>query len=163
MECNSYERGGSTSICNYFANYLPNRQLAQSNNRITITFDLANRVQPIVFIHMLIELSQWTQCQKKIVPSLALGNNKVATCYSRPILDVLFWKWFPFFRAPSPNTTTHDEHVRPTCQTQQVVQECVVSPKLITREQLLRKKKLAGSTTTSPLLVCQSHRLKTCT
>jgi hypothetical protein len=50
---------------------------------------------------MLVELTQWIDHQKKIAKSLTLGNNKVATCNSRPIVDVLLRKWFPFSKITS--------------------------------------------------------------
>jgi hypothetical protein len=44
----SSERGISCTICGYFANSISERErLAYFNNQIAITFDLANKGQPI--------------------------------------------------------------------------------------------------------------------
>jgi hypothetical protein len=34
------------------------------------------------------------------------SKTKANNCYLRPILDILFKKWFPLFEVPSPRTTT---------------------------------------------------------
>jgi len=47
VECNAHERGISCKICNYSTNYISKERLVYFNNRIAITFDLANKGQPI--------------------------------------------------------------------------------------------------------------------
>jgi len=62
---------------------------------------------------------------------------------------------------PSLRIITLEEHVSPTNQKHEVVQQRQVSLEPITKEQFLREKRPAHSTTTSPLPTHQSHQLKT--
>jgi len=94
------------------------KALAYFNNHIIITFDLANRVRlikwcSIVSTQMLVVLTRWIERQKKVATNLALGKSKYATCYLRPVSNVLLRKWFPLPRAPSPCLTTQDEPMLP--------------------------------------------------
>ncbi len=87
---------------------------------------------------------------------------KANNCYLGPISDILFRKWFLLSKVPSPRTTTPKELVSPTNQECQVAQQQQVSHEPVTREQFLKERRLARSTTTSPLPARQSHQLKTC-
>jgi hypothetical protein len=85
--------------------------LTYFSNRITITFDLTNRGQPInwcsiVLTQLLVELTCWTKHYKKATMNPIFNKTKADNFYSRPILDILFRKWFPLFKVPSPKTTT---------------------------------------------------------
>ncbi len=97
-----------------------------------------------------------------IVVNLALENNKIAICYSRPSLDILLKKWFPLFEDLIPWVTTQGELVSPICSTQLAIQECGNSLKLVIKEQFLQEQRPTQSITTSPLPTCEFHRLKTC-
>ncbi len=51
------------------------------------------------------------------------SKTKANNCYLRPILDILFKKWFPLFEMPSPKTKTLEEPISPTSQKWHVDQE----------------------------------------
>jgi hypothetical protein len=70
----------------------------------------------IVLTQLLVKLIRWTKCQKKATTNLVPNRTKVDNCYSGPILDVLFEKWFPLSKVPSPRITTPKEPVSPTRQ-----------------------------------------------
>ncbi len=66
MECSAHEREISCKICNYSANLYQKERLVYFNNQIAITFDLANRGQPvnwssIMLTQLLVELIRWTE------------------------------------------------------------------------------------------------------
>jgi hypothetical protein len=48
------------------------------------------------------------------------SKTKTNNRYSRPILDILFRKWFPLSEVFSPIIETLEEHVSPTNQKRQV-------------------------------------------
>jgi len=102
-------------------------KLAYFSNWITITFDLTNKGQHvnwcfIVLTQLLLELTRWTKCQKKATINLVSSKTKIDNCYSRPILNILFRKWFPLSNMPSPRTITLEKIVPPTSQERQVAQ-----------------------------------------
>jgi hypothetical protein len=67
----------------------------------------------IIFTQLLVKLTLWTKCQKKATTNLVPNRTKVDNCYSGPILDVLFKKWFPLSKVPSPRIITPKEHASP--------------------------------------------------
>jgi hypothetical protein len=96
-------------------------RLIYFSNRITITFDLTNMGRPanwcsIVLTQLLVKLTRWTECQKKVTANPISSKIKANNCYSKPILDILFKKWFPLFAMPSPRIETLKELVSPTSQ-----------------------------------------------
>jgi hypothetical protein len=75
---------------------------------ITITFDLANKGQPmnwcfIILTQLVVELTRWTKRQKKATKPMS-SKTKGNKCYLGLLLDVLFRKWFPLFEMPLPRT-----------------------------------------------------------
>jgi hypothetical protein len=87
------------------------KRLAYFSNKIVITFDLANRGQHVnwcstILTQFLVEFTYWTKCQQKATANPVSNKTKADNSYSKPILDILFRKWFPLFEVPSPRTTT---------------------------------------------------------
>jgi hypothetical protein len=85
-------------------------KLAYFNNQIVITFDLANRGQPInwcsiMLTQLLVELICWIEHQKKAIVNPISNQTKIDNYYSKPILDIPFRKWFSMFDVPSPRPT----------------------------------------------------------
>jgi hypothetical protein len=81
------------------------KMLVYFNNRIAITFDLANRGQPInwcsiVLTHLLVKPTCWIEHHKKVAVKLDYSKTKIDNYYSGPILDILFRKRFPISDVP---------------------------------------------------------------
>jgi hypothetical protein len=55
---------------------------------------------------LLVESTYWTIRQKKTTASLVSSKIKIDNCYLGPILDIMFRKWFPLSKVPSPRTIT---------------------------------------------------------
>jgi hypothetical protein len=88
---------------------------------IAITSDLANKGQLvkwcfIVLIQLLVRLIHWIERQKKTTTNPISNKTKANNCYSRPILNILFRKWFPLSEVLSPITTTLEELLSPASQ-----------------------------------------------
>jgi hypothetical protein len=59
----------------------------------------------IVLTHLLVELTCWIKHQKKAVANPISSKTKANNYYSKPILNVLFRKWFPLSEVLSLKTT----------------------------------------------------------
>jgi hypothetical protein len=64
-----------------------------------------------MLIQFLVELICKIKCQKKVATNVIFSKTKANNCYLRPILDIMFQKWFPLFEVPSPRTTTLEKLV----------------------------------------------------
>ncbi len=109
MECSKHEKRISCQIWSYF------------NNWIVITFDLANKGQPInwcsiLLILLLVESTRWTECQKRATTNPISSKTKADSCYLRLIIDILFRKWFLLSKVPSVKIITPKEPMSPTNQ-----------------------------------------------
>jgi hypothetical protein len=102
-----------------------------------------------VLTKLLVELIHWIECKKKTIINSVSSKTRANNCYSEPALDIMFKKWFPLFEVPLSRTTLKIP-ISPTSQECQVVQQQEVSPKPVTKEQLLEKKRLTCSNTASP-------------
>jgi hypothetical protein len=69
-----------------------------------------------VLTQLLVELTHWTKCQKKVVANLISSKTKANNCYLGPILDILFRNWFPLSKVPSPKIATLKELISPAIQ-----------------------------------------------
>jgi hypothetical protein len=103
------------------------KRLAYFNNKIAITFDLANRGQLgnwcfIGLTQLLVELTHWIECHKKVITNPISSKSEEDNCYLGPILDILFRKWFLLFEVPSPRIATLEEIMSPASQERQVAQ-----------------------------------------
>jgi hypothetical protein len=54
---------------------------------------------------------------------MVFSKTKVDNCYLKPILNILFRKWFPISDVPSLRTTTPEKLVSLTNQERQVAQQ----------------------------------------
>jgi hypothetical protein len=82
---------------------------------------------------MLVVLTRWIECQKKVATTLVFGKIKYATCYLRHVSNVLLRKWFLLSRASSPCLAAQDEPMLPTGW-KQVILKLGILLKPITKE-----------------------------
>jgi hypothetical protein len=87
-----------------------------------------------VVTQLLVGLTCWIKRKKKIAINLVSSKTKANNCYSRPILDILFRKWFPLSKVPSPRTITHEELISLANQECQVAQQRQVSFERVIKE-----------------------------
>ncbi len=143
MECDAHEGRVSSSICNYPINHLPKGMVGFFQHPCChqVWFGKYSPKNQILFYCVNWNVNKTylvDRPPKTNVTNLATNSSKIATCFSWPVIVVMFKKWFLLSIMTSLNITTQDEPILTITQSKQVVEKQGVSPKLITKEQFLK-------------------------